>query len=662
MSWWSTLPLLVAALAIIFVPGVLIGWASGIRDFGLVAIAPALTVSVVSVAAIVAPMLGLTWSLAAVLAATLVVAAVALIVSRVSSRSAPEPKPPSAGWGLPISELAAVLIAAFLIGRRLIFVFDQPEAFSQTFDNVFHLNAIRYILDTGSASSFSIAGMTGGAGFYPAAWHDLVSLLITLTGAPITVGVNVVNLVVGAVVWPIGCIFLVQQIVGRKMLASLISGILSAAFGVFPILMMDFGVLYPLALGISLLPIAVGVGLQVLGKSQTHQAPKLVSCMLLLAVLPGLSLAHASCLMALAIILVPVLLGIWWGNVRLNLHPWPSKWGALSLQIVGLLVAAMVFLTAWKYVRPAEAASFWQPIQTTGRAIGEVVTSSAVGRPVSWAVAILALVGLASLVKRRQQLWIVGVYLVVGWLYVVVSAMPFGDLRTFITGVWYNDPPRVAALLPVVILPVAVIGCLRIIELAAARIIPAFVALLHRRKGVDHGRANDSRYVGKALVAVLLIGLVGGTQQENVRAAEAAAAPGYRTTDASPLLSSDELTLINRLDKEVPPEAVLLGNPWNGSALAYALAGRKTLQLHILSAIPNGGDALYDRLHDARSDPGICPAVRDLRVQYVLDFGHKEVHSGDHGFRGLDDLVGTGVGTLIDQQGDAKLYRITTCV
>jgi hypothetical protein len=280
---------------------------------------------------------------------------------------------------------------------------------------------------------------------------------------------------------------------------------------------------------------------------------------------------------------------------------------------------------------------------------------------VAWTVAILALVGLASLVKQKRQLWIVGMYLVVGWLYVVVSAMPFGGFRTFITGVWYNDPPRLAALLPVVVLPVAVIGCLRLVELAVARIPPAFLALLNRRSDFEPEQPIGRRYMDKALVVVLLIGLAVGTQQANVREAAAAAAAGYQTTATSPLLSSDELTLIKRLDNVVPQDAVLLGNPWNGSALAYALADRKTLQLHILSAIPKGGDELYAHLHDAKSDPMVCPVVRELRVQYVLDFGHQEVHSGDHGFRGLDDLGATGVGTLVDQQGEAKLYKITAC-
>ncbi|WP_406637433.1 DUF6541 family protein [Pseudarthrobacter quantipunctorum] len=659
MSWWSTLPLLIATLAILFIPGVLIGWASGLRDFSLVALAPALAVSTLAIAGMVAPVLGLTWSPLPVLLVAVLVALVALLVSRQFREPVPQQSRPPANWRLLIVELLAVAIGTLLIGRRLVAVFGQPEAFSQTFDNVFHLNAIRYIVDTGSASSFSIAGMTGGSGFYPAAWHDIVSLLVGLTATPIPVGVNVVNLVVGAVIWPVGCIFLVQQIVGRDVLASLSAGVLSAAFGVFPIMLMDFGVLYPLALGISLLPITLGVCLQLLGKSETNAFPKVVGSLLLLAILPGLALAHTSCVMALMVILVPVVLVLWWGRVKAYLLSWRSTWRYLGLYITGLILAfGMLFLT-WDFVRPAEVAAFWPPIQTTGRAIGEVITSSAMGRPVSWAVALLAVVGLYERVKRRDKLWVVGMYFVVGFLFVVVSSMPFGDVRTFITGVWYNDPPRLAALLPVLILPVAVMGTMHLADLGARQVLPKLRTVTG--PSLQHQLSGAPRYSGGALVALLLVGLVWTTQQANVRQSQSAAAPGYQATEASPLLSSDELALIDRLDEHVPPDAVLLGNPWNGSPLAYALVGRKTLQLHILSAVPQGGEILYERLNRAKSDPSVCPAVRELRAKYVLDFGHKEVHGGDHGFRGLDDLAGNAVGTLIDQQGDAKLYKLTGC-
>jgi hypothetical protein len=132
-------------------------------------------------------------------------------------------------------------------------------------------------------------------------------------------------------------------------------------------------------------------------------------------------------------------------------------------------------------------------------------------------------------------------------------------------------------------------------------------------------------------------------------------------TNDSPLISSDEMALINRLPQEVPEDATIAGNPWNGSALAYAFTGRKLLQLHLLSALPDGAEKVFTHLNAANSDPTVCPVVQRLNVDYVLDFGHREVHGGDNGFNGLDNLEASGVATLVDSQGQAKLYKVTAC-
>ena len=46
---------------------------------------------------------------------------------------------------------AAALVTTWLVAREL----NTADAISQTFDAVFHLNAVRWILDTGNASSLS---------------------------------------------------------------------------------------------------------------------------------------------------------------------------------------------------------------------------------------------------------------------------------------------------------------------------------------------------------------------------------------------------------------------------------------------------------------------------------------------------------------------------
>lgn len=657
VSWWSTAPLLMASAAIFFLPGALIAWASRVRGFALVALAPALTVTVASVAAIVAPWLGIKWSLLPVIVLAIIVAAVAFVVARYATRDSADRGLRQRAWQLPVVELVAVLLGAFLVGRRLVYVFGRPESFSQTFDNVFHLNAIRFILDTGSASSITVSSMTGG-GFYPAAWHDMVALLITATGAQIPVAVNVVNIAIGALVWPVACIYLVQQIMGRKALPSLMAGILAAAFGSFPILMLDFGVLYPNVLAISLLPIALGAGLQALGLAKNRSQPALISWLLFAAVLPGLSLAHPSSTMALLALLVPPLLGLWWRAVGPRLSVWRTQRKSLLALAALLLVGAIVLIVAWKKVRPPEAAAFWPPVQTTGRAIGELIAMSQIGRPVSWVVMVLVLVGLVRLIGRRQQLWLVGMYAVLGGLFVIVTSFPSGQLRTFFTGVWYNDPPRLAALLPVLALPLAVVGGSQVVAWAEDKWGTSFRAWIGQRMPMN---SSVMRYGSYVLVALLLGVLTVGTQQANVRAAAVAAAPGYQLSENSPLVSSDELALLDRLDSHVPANVVIVGNPWNGSALAYALADRKMVQMHILSELPAGAEEIYDHLDQALSDPDVCRAVRDLNVHYVLDFGHREVHGGDNGFRGLDNLAASGVARLIDSEGDARLYQLTVC-
>ena len=138
-------------------------------------------------------------------------------------------------------------------------------------------------------------------------------------------------------------------------------------------------------------------------------------------------------------------------------------------------------------------------------------------------------------------------------------------------------------------------------------------------------------------------------------------AGSYRLSENSPLISSDEMALINRLPGEVPKDALMVGNPWNGSSLAYAFADRKLVQLHILSAVPQGAAPLLNGPAPAKDDPTVCPTVESLKIEYILDFGHREVHGRDSGYKGLDALIGAGLATLEDSQGEAKLYKLNLC-
>jgi hypothetical protein len=677
VPWLNIVPHILFAVAVVFVPGAVVGWASRARGFALIVIAPAVSVSIIALSAIAAPFLGVGWSLIPVVGFTVLMTLIAYLVSSLLSRRASDPNErtmPSQSWANTFAQIGAVVLAATLIGRRRVEGIGEPEFFSQTFDNVFHLNAIRYITDTGSASSLTLNSMTGagaGASFYPAAWHDVVALVVNTTGVSIPASVNVVTLVVGSLLWPLGCIYLAQTIFGNRPAVSLIAAVLSAAFGAFPMSLLDFGVLYPNFLGNALLPIVLALSIQALGLSRQQSHFRTLDLLLLLAVLPGITLAHPSSTMALFALMVPPLLYVW-GRSTLGMSSRLGRRRWLGLgTMAGILVAGtVVLLLLWKIARPPEVAAFWPPVETTGRAIGEVISSSGIGRSVAWAVMVFAVLGLFRMILERNQLWVVGIYGVGAILFVVVASFPFGGLRTFVSGVWYNDPPRLAALLPLVTLPLATRGALELWDRWLQPWVSRGIENIDRSRHVE-GVARPARTASAALLrrngpcllaTGALIGmLVVSTQGANVREAQQALADSYRLTETSGLISTDEMALIKRLPDEVPEDATMVGNPWNGSSLAYAFANRKLLQLHILSVVPEGGAGIIDGLNTAKTDPAVCANVERLKVQYVLDFGHREVQGRDHGYRGLDDLVADGVATLEDSQGDAKLYKIDSC-
>jgi len=648
-----------------------VAWAAKARGFDLLAIAPGISATVVAVSAIAAPVFGIAWSLLPLLGLTAVMTIIAYPIASLLSRRKSVPTERTAMrymWRPMVGHGVAIVLAATLIGRRIITALGEPESFSQTFDNVFHLNAVRYIEDTGSGSSLTLNSMTG-AGFYPAAWHDFVALVVDATGAGIPLSANVFNLIVAALVWPMGCIFLARTILGKRLAVSFIAAILSAAFGAFPISLLDFGVLYPNFLGNALLPIGLALGIRALGLAHQKSYFRTLDSLLLLAVLPGISLAHPSSTMALMVLMLPPLLHVW-GTTTVGMlnRRGTVRWRALAISALVLIAGALLLAAIWKIVRPPEVAAFWPPVETSGQAIGEVISSAGIGRSVAWGVMVLTVVGLLLAVLKMNQLWTVGIFSAGAFLFVVVASFPFGELRTIVSGIWYNDPPRLAALLPLVTLPIATRGALELWDRWLMPLVCQGIKIASSTSAhhLVTGRARStSTLVQKGPIllaaAVLIIILTVSTQQANVREAQDSMADSYRLTENSPLISSDELALIKRLPNEVPQDATMVSNPWNGSALAYAFANRKLLQLHILSAVPDGVGAIINGPSATDPDPATCATEERLGIGYVLDFGHREVHGGDHGYRGLDELIAVGSATLEDSQGEAKLYKIDSC-
>lgn len=653
LDWIALTPSVVIAAVLLVVPGASLVAALGVRGFGIIAAGVPVSVTVVSGAAIVAPWVGLRWSLLPVALVWLAGLMLAWALGRwlrrreigARGRGRPAPRWPS-------------LLALGLGGAVMTFLVAaiplSPENFSIRFDNAFHLGAVRYALETGNASAFHVSGfasLDGVSSLYPAAWHGFVSLVVQLTGISLPAASNAVMIAVAAVGWVSGCIFLGLVVTRHRVLGAFAGALLASCFHAFPFLLLNWGTLYPNFLGISLLPVVLALTAILLGvrgvRSETSRG---IAVLVVVAAFPGMALAHPTTVMVWGLLFVSLAI------VAVIEWALRSTQRGRALVTAAVVAAVLIAVTAsvWTAVRPPREESPWAPYTDLPGAVFELFTNSQVHSPVPWALAFVILVGLVVLIVARRFAFVV-VWAVIGGLFVTAAGAPDGDLRWFVSGVFFQDSLRVVALTAVGAMVPAVTGAV-----ALSRWWVALVVRTARWRGWGHPR-------GRASVAwtslVVLAGLsVFSVYEQAVKPGISWARGAYTITENSDLLDRDERIMIQRLPELVPDDAVLIGEPRSGTPFAYALEGVRVAPPYMY-LVPNDSETiLREKLNRAEANPRVhelvCAAVADLGGElYVLDF-----HDGRHPmqFRGLDRLAPPVV-EPVASQGSAQLWRITAC-
>jgi hypothetical protein len=170
--WFGTL----IALFLLIAPGAIIARISQLAWPVAVAVGPALTYGVVALAIIPFGAIGIPWNgwtaLAALAAVYLLMTGLQLLLARYRDRDAE---------ALGISRWPAVVVAAgVLLGVLLIMWaayrgIAHWQSIPSTWDAVWHANEVRFILDTGQASSTHMGELrnveTHQALYYPSVFH-----------------------------------------------------------------------------------------------------------------------------------------------------------------------------------------------------------------------------------------------------------------------------------------------------------------------------------------------------------------------------------------------------------------------------------------------------------------------------------------------------------
>jgi hypothetical protein len=651
-----------AALALLFLPGALFAWALRLGLPAIVGLAPLFSLGLAGTAAIAAAWAQIGWSVGVLLAATLAVSAAAwLLCGRKRTRGGP-----SDSRTVLLSAAAGTAAGALFIGRRVTQLIGAPDNISQRYDNVFHLNAVRYVLDTANASTMDLGRMGGGGGgrasVYPAVWHSFAALVAQVSGADVPVSVNVVNVLACAVLWPVSVVFLTRVVLGPRPFGLAAAGVISSGFVAFPYLLMVWGPLFPNLMSVSVMPAGLAVVVMVCRRASAMMNTPLQAWLALAVALPGLALTHMSSVNALLAFSAPLLLWTLAGRVR-KLVSEKAPLRAYVVPGFATIVGVAIAAAAWKFLRPGFYGG-WRPHQTVAGAIGEVATNAPLGTDVLVVTSLLAALGAGAFVRRRAFWWFLGSYAAAAYLYIVDAGYAKGWARDFFTGTWYQDTNRLAAYLPMFATVLAALG---MSELGRAAWKWLCTIGEERRQARSLRRlaakvgAPTVWKVASGVAACAVVGIL--IQLGPVRDYIVHNKVFYERDTSESIVSSDEYKLFERLAEDVPDDSVIAVNPWNGGSLAYAFSDRTVLEYHQTQRKNADMRAIAEGLAEADTKPAVCDAVRRLNVGYALDLGEQYLlnHPSSLQYPGLQDLENSTSVKLVDQEGNAKLYQVTAC-
>ena len=664
MSWLATIPLLLFAVVLAFGPGYAMGWALRVPARLRVFYAPLLTFALVAVSAIVLGKTGIPWSLISfVPVAAVLVAAAAGLMWLVGRRW---PALASASWpgnDVPVAwPVVGAVLGGFLVLHMTEDMVYGPEAFSQSLDNSFHMNAIRWIQEHGDASSLTLGAVSAAdqqPTFYPAGWHDFVSLIYSTTGTSIATATIVTVLLTASFVWPCSLVAFSLSIPKLRRLQALAIPAIIGGFAAFPGLLLRWGVLFPNLLGYALLPTFVALMAHLVQALLRREFSVLLSLGLSALVgIAGLALVHPNAVVSAVVFALPMLLA---GVVQVSRShelALRQKWVG-SLLLVGVSIGCV---GAWLVLRPgASASNTWEPMLTEGEALYQFLFLGLENanqlrdtfNP-SYLAGFLALWGAGYLLYKHRNLWLIASWALIGYLWIIAATVPRGDFRLLMVGPWYTDHFRLAAL---VVFPSVILA-----GIGLGGFVEGLLTWIVRR--VPRTARLNVATAGLGVAAVLVLVLAGLTSRvPSVQETTLAVSKEYRVTPSSVVLNQDEMNVINEIPKIVPKGDVIVNNPWDGSAYIYALADRHLTGYHFEFETSPKYSAIMHNLKNARTNPEVCREVNKYKAHWYVHL-ENQLNFGPDAQKNYDGLVaaiGTDVLTPVYSSGPMTLYRISAC-
>ncbi|OHT76999.1 hypothetical protein BKG69_21440 [Mycobacteroides chelonae] len=455
------------ALLLLFIPGWLIGRAFGLPTHSAAVTAPALTYGLVGLCIVTFGSIGIPWNSVSAGFALLG----AIVVARLLWRWL---RPKEHAEQFPSQSRAAVIAVAFgiAIGSGLIFYafvrgLTNWQSVPSTWDSMWHGNTIRYILDTGQASSTRMGDLrnveTHATLYYPSAFHGLAAVLSQLTGAAPTTSYTLYA-VAGSLLFPLSAAALAWQMLRGRASRTFQAGCaataaaLSASFTALPYVEFYVAAVPNLVSFALVGPAVIAVTSVVADRSRIPVA---------VLAFVGIASVHTS-----GAIVAVVFVAAWWLLAPLSRYRGKEKNprrpvgnGFLPLAIAGAVSLVLLYPQLRTLLQLSEIIAGHQFTTPWGkkRALLDALTQHTrhlADYPVQSALLWLALLGAVVLIVKRVY-WPLAVWLLL-IVAIVHSSKPFGGFIgravALFSDAFYSDPRRLSAIVCLLLAPAAGIG------------------------------------------------------------------------------------------------------------------------------------------------------------------------------------------------------------
>ena len=644
--WTGTL----ISLFLLIVPGTIVARIGQLRWPVAVAMGPPLTYGVVALAILPYGAVGIPWNGWTGLAALgIVCAATTAWRLRVERH-----RDPAVGRAVGTEPGPAIMVAAgVLLGAVLIMWaayrgLTHWESVPSTWDAVWHANEVRFILDTGQASSTHMGELrnveTHQAMYYPSVFHALTAVLCQLTGAAPTTGYTLMSVAVSVWLFPAGAAaltwFLVSPHVSqwRAAGATATAAALSASFTSVPYV--EFGV----AAMPNLAAYGVALPTFVFITSTLRHRDRIPAAVLALV---GEFSVHLT-----GGFVVVLLLSVWW-LLDAVWHPVRSRVAdALTVTAVTAPTAAILAPQFLGVLKQADiiAGHGFPSFKSVKQGVIDAVllhTRHLNDFPIQYGLVVLAYVGMAILLYRRIW-WPAAV-----WVILTVAAVysgapfrnPFGRTIEVFSQFFYNDPRRLSGVVTMLLTPMAGIALFAAVTLGVAG-----------ARRVAHRFRPLPAPVWPVVPAVLLLATtVLGARHYLYRHLFL-----FGDKYDSVMIDRRDLMAMAHLAKLPGAHDTLIGDSnVDGTAWMYAVADLHPLWTHYDYPQQTGPGyyrfIFWSAAHKGVSDPKVVEAVKALNIRYILTSVPNV-----RGFttpEGLVSLDKSPSWSLVYDNGGARIYE-----